>query len=144
MRTSFATVTALAAFFVAIMASSATAARPVQVDFVKHAIDPVNFVFAGTVSGDVSGDLTSRLVSLEAVTGPVYHLTFDWTVSAGSESFTARTSGIWNTKTGNVVMNGCVIAGYLDGAQVHEQGQLIDPATLTFEGFLQLLPDTAA
>jgi len=35
------------------------------------------------------------LVSLDAVTGPVCRLTFDWTVSVGSRSLTARTSGIY-------------------------------------------------
>jgi hypothetical protein len=135
---------ALAAASFAVSAPTATAASPVEVDFVKHATDPTQFVFGGTVSGGVSGGLTSRLVSLDAVSGPVYHVTFEWSVSAGAMWFTARTSGIWNTLTGSVVMDGRVIAGYLDGAQVHEEGQLVDPSTLTFAGFLRLLPDTAA
>ena len=41
-------------------------------------------------------------------------------------------------------MNGRVTEGYMLGAQVHEEGQLIDPASLTFAGFLRLLPSTAA
>ena len=36
-----------------------------------------------------------------------------------------------------------VIEGYLLGAQVHEQGRLIDPETLTFEGSLRLMPATS-
>jgi hypothetical protein len=32
-----------------------------------------------------------------------------------------------------------VIAGYKLGARVHEEGRLVDPATLTFEGYLRLM-----
>ena len=129
----------------ALLASTASASNaPLQVDFVKHVVDPVNLIFEGTTSGAVSGSLTSQLVSLNGVSGPVYHVTFDWIVSAGAQSFTARTTGIWNTVTGEVVMNGSVISsGYLSGAQVHEEGHLVDPSTLTFAGFLQLIPATA-
>jgi hypothetical protein len=116
---------------------------PVQVTFDKHVTDPLAFVFEGTTGGDISGTLTSNLVSLNASTGPNLHITFDWNVSAGPKSFTARTDGIWNTKTGNVVMNGTVIDGYLLGAQVHEEGQLVNPATLEFVGTLRLMPATA-
>jgi hypothetical protein len=110
----------------------------VRVDFVKHVVDPANFVFEGTVSGDVTGGLVSRLVSLDGQTGKNLHITFDWIVSAGDRSFTARTSGIWNQKTNAVVMTGKVIRGYLLGAEVHEQGRLVEPSTLTFEGSLWL------
>lgn len=137
----------LAAFAViaAPAASSASAANaPLQVNFVKHVVDPVNLVFEGSTSGAVTGSRTSRLVSLNNVSGPNYHITFDWIVSAGDQSFTARTTGIWNTLTGDVVMNGEIISsGYLSGAQVHEQGHLVDPSTLTFAGFLQLMSATA-
>jgi hypothetical protein len=63
--------------------------------------------------------------------------------AAGDQSFTALTSGIWNTDIGQVTLNGRVVSGYLDGAQVHEQGHLIDPTTLTFAGVIQLMPATA-
>ena len=127
---------------VAVPAAGASNA-PVQVTFDKHVIDPIAFVFAGTTGGDISGSLTSNLVSLDASTGPNLHITFDWKVTAGTKSFTARTDGIWNTKTGSVVMNGTVIDGYLLGAQVHEEGQLVDPTTLEFVGSLRLMPASA-
>ena len=134
----------IAALLAAALASSAAASNaPLNVTFDKHVVDPAAFVFQGTTGGDVPGALTSKLVSIEASTGPILHLTFDWIVSAGAKSFTARTSGIWNTKTGSVVMNGTVIDGYLLGAHVHEQGQLLDPTTLHFAGSLRLMPGTA-
>jgi hypothetical protein len=39
-------------------------------------------------------------------------------------------------------MNGRVIKGYLEGARVHEKGQLIDPATLRFGGTIRIMPET--
>jgi hypothetical protein len=41
-------------------------------------------------------------------------------------------------------MNGTVTSdGYLAGAQVHEQGELVDPDTLEFQGVIQVMPATA-
>jgi hypothetical protein len=134
----------LAVVAAAVVASGAFGSNaPVLVTFDKHVVDPVAFAFEGTAGGDVTGDLHSQLVSLSASSGPILQIAFDWTVSAGAKSFTARTEGIWNTKTGSVVMNGTVIDGYLLGAQVHEEGQLLDPATLHFAGTLQLMPASA-
>ena len=42
-----------------------------------------------------------------------------------------------------VDQNGNVITGYLLGAQVHEAGKLVDPATLEFAGSIRLMPATA-
>jgi hypothetical protein len=127
-----------------IVASTASASNaPLQVDFVKHLVDPSTLTFQGTVSGAVTGTLTSHLVSLNRIDGPIYNITFEWDISAGDQSFTALTSGTWNTDIGQVTLNGTVISGYLDGAQVHEQGHLIDPTTLTFAGVIQLMPATA-
>ena len=41
-------------------------------------------------------------------------------------------------------MNGSVTSGYLAGARVCEQGELVDEATLEFQGFIQLMPGTAS
>lgn len=129
----------------AIGASTASASSaPLQVDFVKHLVDPATLTFKGTVSGAVTGTLTSHLVSLNRVDGPIYNIVFEWDISAGDHSFTALTSGTWNTYIGQVTLNGTVVSGYLEGAQVHEQGHLIDRNTLTFAGVIQLMPTTAA
>ena len=61
----------------------------------------------------------------------------------GGESFTAHLSGVLNNVTGAVIMNGTVVDGFLQGAQVHEEGQLVDAATLRFEGTIQVMPATA-
>jgi hypothetical protein len=122
--------------------NASTANAPVRVTFDKHLVDAGTLTFAGTTDGDAPGTLTSQVVTIEAVTGPVYHVTFDWFVSAGAKSFVARTSGIWNTERGLVTMNGSVTSGYLTGAQVHEQGELVDASTLRFQGVIQVIPGT--
>ena len=118
--------------------------KPIVVTFEKHVVDPVNFIFQGTTGGKVKGTLESRLVpgSL-TVDGAIYHVTFDWIVSANAKhkSFVARTPGTWDTATGRVVLDGKVTDGWHRGAPVHEEGQLIDPATLTFAGEIQILAD---
>jgi hypothetical protein len=132
-----ATVGALAASAPVASASN----EPVRLSFDKSAV--AAGVWEGTVAGDISGDLTTRLLSLR-VTGSIWQVEFDFIVEAGGSSFTTRLSGILNTQTGAVVMNGRVSEGYLLGSQVHEEGQLVDPATLRFVGTIRLAPATAA
>jgi hypothetical protein len=67
----------------------------------------------------------------------------DWVIDAGAESFTAHLSGVLNNVTGSVVMNGTVVDGFLEGAQVHEAGQLVNAETLGFEGTIRIMPATA-
>ena len=45
--------------------------------------------------------------------------------------------------TGPGVWHGTVVSGYLRGAQVHEEGQLVNPATIEFAGSIRLMPATA-
>ena len=131
---------------VAAMGAGATNAaasnEPVRLDFDKSISDPVGFVWSGSVSGDVSGGLTTRLTDLR-VSGPVWHVRFDWIIDAGERSFVADLTGTLNTNTGRVVMNGTVVEGWLLGAQVLEQGRLVDPATLRFVGAISVMPGTA-
>jgi hypothetical protein len=121
------------------VAVATAASDPVLISFDKSTSGPGTW--SGSVSGDVEGDLSTTLLSVTE-TGVIWHVTFDWEVD-GDVSFTARLSGTLNTKTGHVVMNGRVIEGaYLD-AVVHEEGQLIDPATLHFQGLIRIMPATS-
>jgi opacity protein-like surface antigen len=115
---------------------------PVNLTFAKQIAG--DGVWQGTVGGDVQGQLTTVLTGLR-VSGPIWHVEFDWIIDADDDAydFTARLSGILNTRTGSVVMNGAVVEGWLLGARVHEEGQLVDPATLGFEGSIRLMPATA-
>ena len=115
--------------------------KPIVVTFQKHVVDPVNLVFEGTTGGKAKGDLESRMVpgSL-TIDGAIWHFAFDWIVDARAEhkSFVARTTGTFDTTTGRVVMEGVVTNGWHEGAAVHEEGQLLDPATYTFAGVIEI------
>ena len=112
---------------------------PLRLSFDKTAV--ADGVWAGTISGDIEGTLTTVLRDVR-VTGKVWHVNFDWIIDSGDQSFTANLSGILNLKTGSVVMNGTIVEGYLTGAQVHEEGQLVNAATLQFVGSIQIMPAT--
>jgi hypothetical protein len=135
-----ATVLAVAGLSAAAAQQAGAASAPVQLTFDKSAIS-AGF-WQGTVAGDLSGSLTTVLTELR-VAGPVWHVRFDWIVDAGGSSFVADLRGTLNTETGAVVMNGTVVDGFLEGAQVHEKGRLVDPATLRFQGSIRLMPATA-
>jgi len=125
-------------------AAPASATAPLRLTFEKEAV--AVGVWEGSVSGDVNGDLTTVLTSCTGpnpCSGPIWHVEFDWIIDAGAESFTAHLSGVLNNQTGKVVMNGTVVDGFLRGAQVHETGQLVDAATLRFEGSIRVMPATA-
>ena len=123
-------------------ATAGSAAAPLNLTFDKTAVDPAG-VWQGTVGGDLDGELTTVLTALE-VNGPIWLVEFDWIVDTGdAQSFTAHLSGILNTETGQVVMNGTIVDGWLLGAQVHEEGQLVDAQTLQFQGTIRIMPQSA-
>ncbi len=139
--------TALVALIAAVLlflAVPARASSPVNLTFEKESVTPG--AWEGTVSGDINGDLNSFLTTCTGpnpCSGRIWHVEFDWVIDAGAESFTAHLSGVLNNVTGSVVMNGTVVEGFLEGAQVHEAGQLVNAATLGFEGTIRIMPATA-
>ena len=99
--------------------------------------------WAGTVDGDVQGNLETVLLNIDN-SNPVWDVEFDWIIDAGDRSFTTRMTGTLNSETGAVEMDGEVIEGWMLGARVHEEGQMVDPETSTFEGFIELHADDMA
>ena len=116
--------------------------EPVRLTFDKSLVDPAG-VWEGTVTGDIEGDLTTVLLEANQ-TGVIQHVKFDWIVDAADDDldFTAELDGILNLETGQVVMDGNVVDGYLDGAQVHEEGQLVNAGTFRFVGSIRIMPAT--
>lgn len=133
-------VVAIAVVAVPVQAQRLQNNAPALLHFDKSLVSPG--IWEGNVTGDVVGNLRTELTSLR-ITGPIWHVTFDWIIDAGEHSFTARLYGTLNTLTGRVVMNGTVVDGWLLGAQVHEEGQLIDPSTFRFQGTIQVMPATS-
>jgi hypothetical protein len=130
---------ALAALLQPAFASASSDMSPILIQFDKQG--GINGIWTGTISGDVEGNLTTQLLSAQQ-SGPVLHVTFAWIISAGDQSFTAELKGTLNTLTGQVEMDGTVVEGWLLGAQVHEEGQLVDPSTMRFQGTIQVMPAT--
>ena len=116
---------------------AAASNEPVRLTFGKVAASPG--IWQGTVAGDIEGSLTTVLLDLREA-GPVWHVRFDWIIEAGPSSLTARLDGVLNMNTGAVVMDGTVVEGDLLGARIHEEGQLVDAASLRFTGSITILP----
>ena len=117
---------------------------PLTLTFEKAAVGPG--MWEGTVSGDIDGDLTTVLTGCtgpKPCSGTIWHVEFDWIIDAGPESFTAHLRGTLNNQTGTAIMNGTVVDGFLEGAQVHENGKLVNAAALRFEGTIRVMPATA-
>ena len=131
---------AVASLAASAAAPAAASNEPVRLSFDKSLVGPG--VWEGTVGGDISGSITTRLTEVR-IAGPIWHVRFEFAIHAGARSFTTELAGILNTDTGAVVMNGTVVDGYLEGAQVHEQAQLVDPSSLRFQGSIRLMPATA-
>lgn len=94
----------------------------------------------GTANGPtgVPEPLETQLTSIRQ-TKDVLHVDFDWYVGT---TYLAQLSGTLNLKTGAVVMNGQITEGQYTGSQVHEEGQLYDPAKSCFAGTIRVLPAT--
>lgn len=131
---------AMTAFPQAASASASGDMNPIRLQFDKQG--GANGTWNGTVNGDVEGALTTQLLSLEPA-GPILKVSFAWIVDAGNQSFTAVLDGTLNTLTGQVEMDGTIVEGWLAGAQVHEEGQMVDPATGRFQGTIMIFPATA-
>ncbi len=96
---------------------------PIRLSFDKELTDGLGY-WEGPYVGDASGDVAVTLVDLR-VTGAIWHVVFTWEV-AGDVDLTAVVSGVINTRTGHIALNGVVTDGAYSGAQVHVDGQLED------------------
>lgn len=124
----------------AVSAPAAPAASaPIAVTFEKVWQAPG--YYAGT-TGD--GGTIEMWVSNSSVTGSMQH--FDVTLRAslsGGRSFEATLKGTFNFSTAGTLLTGVVTDGWLAGAQIREQGSLVDDDPLTFGGTLWLMPASA-
>jgi len=137
-------ITVLAAFALATFPQTNHAVTPANMDPIRLQFDKqggANGTWNGTVTGDVEGSLTTQLLSATPA-GPILNVTFAWIVSAGEQSFTAVLKGTLNTLTGKVEMDGTIVEGWLLGAQIHEEGKLVDPQLGRFQGTITIFPAT--
>jgi hypothetical protein len=128
---------ALAAF-AGFVAAAPAANAPVEVTFVKRAVQGVPGYYAGT-TGD--GGAIEMWVSNSSVTGNMQH--FDVRLRAslsGGRSFAATLKGTFNSSTARTLLTGVVTDGWLAGAQIRERGALAGVNPLTFSGTLWIMP----
>ena len=97
-----------------------------------------DLVWDGTTSGPAHGTVRSYPTSMTPFVPDLYLVTFEWEISAGPHSFTAHTVGTLNVESGAVVLNGQVTDGWLEGASVHEEGQLVDGTLSRYQGVIEL------
>jgi hypothetical protein len=119
------------------LAGTATGSNAaVVIPFEKHSIGPGHYVGTACDGGTIDMQLSDS-----SVTGNVQHFTATVQLAcAGKGALTAVLDGSFNFSTGKTVLNGVVVDGWLAGAQVHEEGQLVDLDPLTFLGTVQLMP----
>ena len=128
---------------VAIPASAGAASARAEIEFEKT-FDPAATIangaptWRGTASGDAVGTVESKLLAFSE-TGTVSQLDAEWTVTAGQRSFKARVSGIYNSSSQIIVLNGVVTEGWMKGAQIHERGVRPDPNVSQYIGTLTLV-----
>jgi hypothetical protein len=126
----------------ALVASAGTATASndaIVITFEKHWVGPGHYVGTACDGGTIDMQLADS-----SVTGNVQHFTATVRLEcAGARSLTAVLDGSFNFSTGKTVLNGTVVDGWLAGAQVHEEGQLVALDPLTFVGTVQLLPGSS-
>ena len=64
-------------------------------------------------------------------------------LTVGGQSLTAALDGQFNFTTRQTVVNGVVLEGWLSGAQIHEEGQVVGFSPLTFVGTVMVMRGSA-
>jgi hypothetical protein len=130
----------LAAGALAGFAGTATASdASLVIPFEKHWVGPGHYVGTACDGGAIDMQLSNS-----SVTGDVQHFTATVQLSCPARgASTAVLDGRFNFTSGRTVLNGSVVDGWLAGAQVHEEGQLVDLDPLTFVGTVRLMPGSA-
>lgn len=130
---------ALAAVAASSITGSALASNAATVvAFEKQWVGPGHYV--GTAGDDGTIEM---FIYDSTFTGEVQHFTATVLLSFPDRSLTATLDGRFNFNTGRVVLNGRVVEGWLSGARVHEESQLVGFDPLTFVGTVQLMPGSA-
>jgi hypothetical protein len=107
---------------VATVPAASAASEPLRYSFTKTCTVGVPIsVCSGSASGDVSGALTAVEQPGTWWSDGIGHVTFVETV--GGE--TMLVTGIFNTHTGLIVMNGRVTAGPNAGARTHHTAKIV-------------------
>jgi hypothetical protein len=119
---------------------------PIRLTFEKSLVGPgpapYLFHFIGTFGGDFSGQLYVGQLVREFVDEQheIIHTVADYffTADDGMHSFSARVEGHANLHTGDAVLNGVITTGWLQGAQVQDQFDILGGGH--FAGTFRIMP----
>ena len=122
-------------------------AVPVEITFTKWI---TTFpAMAGVTGGDAAGTFVGEVLSRTPFdNGVIVDLLARYELVAGAHSFIAEIEGKQNTKTATAVLNGVVTEGWLVGARVHVEFEVISscagkPAGPCFQGTIRVMPGAA-
>ncbi|HVL54537.1 MAG TPA: hypothetical protein VM344_09805 [Vitreimonas sp.] len=127
--------TAVALIMLLVAAPAAAAQQTIVLEFEKQWAGPDYYV--GTIDG---GGTIEMWLYDKSVIGKTQHFSARVDVTLPGRSFSADVSGHYTFSTGRVVLTGTVTSGWLAGAQVVEQSQLVDPTTGSFIGTVRINP----
>ena len=130
---------ALAALTAGLIPAPASASNTaIVIPFEKHWVGEGHYV--GTTD---DGSTIEMFIYNESFTGDVQHFTATVLLDLPEGSLRAILKGRFDGNTLEAVLNGRVVEGWLEGARVHEESQLVGFDPLTFVGMVQLMPGSA-
>jgi hypothetical protein len=143
-------ITPTAVVDVAATQTQANGGANIQVIFTKW-IEPAFPFFAGVARGDVPGDFAATVLDRDVFqNGIITKLEARYEVIADdpAHSFVALIEGTQNNHLLKAVLNGTVVEGWLTGARVHVEFDVIAPCPefgkdRCFTGVLRIMPGSA-
>jgi hypothetical protein len=121
----------------------AKAAGSVELTYTKW-FSPGFPTSVGVVGGDFTGTFAGTVLERELnADGQIVQFKAQYSVTAGTNSFSALVDGQQNNETSTGVVNGEVTAGPLTGARIHEEYNVISctqaPSGKCFQGSLSIV-----
>ena len=138
-------VTALAALAVATSGVSASSSS-IVIPFEKHAVGPGHYVGTAGDGGTIEMQVSdSRFTGGDPETSDhwVQHFKATLRLTVDGQSLTAALDGQFNFTTRQTVLDGVVLDGWLSGAQIHEEAQVVGFSPLTFVGTVTVMRGSA-
>jgi hypothetical protein len=100
---------------------------------------PARYQFAGRVRGVAGGTVRARIVRLEHRSGSIWAVEVDWQVTTAAGSFTARTSGSFDTLADRIAVSG-PIRGAVEKMELDAAGRITSLGGPSFDGVLRVAP----
>jgi hypothetical protein len=131
----------------AVSASGVSASSsPIVIPFEKHSVGPGHYLGTAGDGGTIEMQVyDSRFTGGDPETSDhwVQHFKATLWVTVGGQSLMATLDGQFNFTTRQTLLDGVVVAGWLSGARVHEEGTVTGFSPLTFEGTVTLMRGSA-